>query len=299
MLDQSTNVGARLAKEELQGDNAIGIMMRAKAKGELFNVTQVMGIVGQQNYRGKRLEKTITNRTRCLPYFDRNDPDPAARGFCQHSYWDGLTPAEMFFTHEGGREGLMDTSLKTAETGNLHRRMVKVLENIHVAYDGTVRNTIGTILQFTYGGDGYDPMYLMDVRGISSFIDIKWWVAYLNIQRGWVPKSIVAGEPGNRGTESRQAGKTTDEPPPKPVTKEEPSDPRLQMTSFEYVALVGKLADKLSRSEIPVTVETDSHSVIEVAKMMIAARRTPLVLRRHYPNGYFEDITANEMTPPA
>lgn len=59
-----------------------------------------------------------------------------------------------------GREGLVDTAVKTAETGYLQRRLVKCLEDLVVHYDGSVRNAIGEIVEFTYGGDGLDPVYM-------------------------------------------------------------------------------------------------------------------------------------------
>lgn len=59
-----------------------------------------------------------------------------------------------------GREGLVDTAVKTAETGYLQRRLVKCLEDLVVHYDGSVRNAIGEIVEFIYGGDGLDPVYM-------------------------------------------------------------------------------------------------------------------------------------------
>jgi DNA-directed RNA polymerase beta' subunit len=55
-----------------------------------------------------------------------------------------------------GREGLIDTAVKTAETGYIQRRLVKALEDVMVAYDGTVRNSLGDVVQFVYGEDGMD-----------------------------------------------------------------------------------------------------------------------------------------------
>ena len=63
-----------------------------------------------------------------------------------------------------GREGLVDTAVKTAEAGYLARRLVKALEDLVVRYDQTVRNSSGTIIQFTYGDDGLDPMFMDDKK---------------------------------------------------------------------------------------------------------------------------------------
>lgn len=85
---------------------------------------------------------------------------PAARGFVQNSFYSGLTPTEFFFHTMAGREGLIDTAVKTAETGYLQRRLVKCLEDLVIHYDGTVRNAIGEVVEFSYGGDGLDPVWM-------------------------------------------------------------------------------------------------------------------------------------------
>ncbi|KAL4720875.1 hypothetical protein ACJJTC_009046 [Scirpophaga incertulas] len=82
---------------------------------------------------------------------------PAARGFVENSFYSGLTPTEFFFHTMGGREGLVDTAVKTAETGYLQRRLVKSLEDLVLHYDMTVRNAMGEVVEFCYGADGLDP----------------------------------------------------------------------------------------------------------------------------------------------
>lgn len=54
----------------------------------------------------------------------------------------------------GGREGLIDTAVKTAETGYIQRRLIKAMESVMVHYDGTVRNSVGQLIQLRYGEDG-------------------------------------------------------------------------------------------------------------------------------------------------
>jgi DNA-directed RNA polymerase III subunit RPC1 len=60
----------------------------------------------------------------------------------------------------GGREGLVDTAVKTAETGYMQRRLMKALEDLVLKYDNTVRSSDETIIQFTYGDDGLDPLFM-------------------------------------------------------------------------------------------------------------------------------------------
>jgi DNA-directed RNA polymerase III subunit RPC1 len=104
---------------------------------------------------GSRIPNGFVNRT--LPHFDMNAKDPAAKGFVSNSFYSGLTPTEFFFHTMGGREGLVDTAVKTAETGYMQRRLMKALEDLAVQYDGTVRQSTGSIIQFTYGDDSFDP----------------------------------------------------------------------------------------------------------------------------------------------
>jgi DNA-directed RNA polymerase subunit A' len=86
-----------------------------------------------------------------------------ARGFCSNSYKSGLAPTEFFFHSMGGREGLVDTAVRTSRSGYMQRRLVSALEDLKLTSDGTVRNTVGTVIQFRYGEDGVDPT--RSVRG--------------------------------------------------------------------------------------------------------------------------------------
>uniref|UniRef100_A0A183CNA0 DNA-directed RNA polymerase n=1 Tax=Globodera pallida TaxID=36090 RepID=A0A183CNA0_GLOPA len=97
---------------------------------------------------------------RSLPHFERNDRAPDAKGFVENSFFSGLTPTEFFFHTMGGREGLVDTAVKTAETGYMQRRLVKCLEDLAVNYDNTVRTSTNEVVQFTFGDDGLDPAYM-------------------------------------------------------------------------------------------------------------------------------------------
>ena len=114
----------------------------------------MIACVGQQNVEGKRIPFTFRDRT--LPHFTKHDHGPESRGFVENSYLRGLTPQEFFFHAMGGREGLIDTAVKTSETGYVQRRLVKAMEDVKVQYDGTVRNSLGDVIQFLYGEDGMD-----------------------------------------------------------------------------------------------------------------------------------------------
>ncbi|MCW4051530.1 MAG: DNA-directed RNA polymerase subunit A'', partial [Candidatus Bathyarchaeota archaeon] len=131
------------------------VMTRSGARGSSLNIGQMMGSVGQQSIRGKRIMRGYEDRT--LPHFKENDAAPSARGFVYNCYRDGLTPLEFFFHAMGGREGLVDTAVRTQQSGYMQRRLINALEHLRVEYDGTVRNSNGDIVQFQYGEDGVDP----------------------------------------------------------------------------------------------------------------------------------------------
>jgi len=111
--------------------------------------------VGQQVVSGTRIPEGFVQRT--LPHFPVKSKTPAAKGFVQNSFFSGLTPTEFFFHTMGGREGLVDTAVKTAETGYMQRRLMKALEDLSTQYDLSVRNSSGLVVQFKYGDDGLDP----------------------------------------------------------------------------------------------------------------------------------------------
>jgi len=98
----------------------------------------MISCLGQQQVDGKRVPYGFEDRT--LPHYNKYDDSPHARGFVEHSFISGLTPQELFFHAMGGRIGLIDTAVKTSQTGYIQRRLVKGLEDLKVEYDMTVRN---------------------------------------------------------------------------------------------------------------------------------------------------------------
>ena len=131
------------------------IMARTGARGSSLNVGQMTAALGQQSVRGKRIEKGMKGRA--LSHFPWNDTSPEAKGFVRSNYRDGLSPTEFFFHAMGGREGLVDTAVRTQQSGYMQRRLVNALEHLKVEYDLTVRDPHGHIIQFLYGEDGVDP----------------------------------------------------------------------------------------------------------------------------------------------
>jgi DNA-directed RNA polymerase subunit A' len=167
VLGQARDEAGRVAGKHLGMSNPAVIMAKAGARGSMLNLSQMAGCVGQQAVRGERLARGYWNRT--LPHFEKGDLGAYARGFCSNSYKSGLTPTEFFFHAMGGREGLVDTAVRTSRSGYMQRRLVSALEDLKLTGDGTVRNTIGTVIQFKYGEDGVDPT--RTVRGKAIDLD--------------------------------------------------------------------------------------------------------------------------------
>ena len=191
-LNRVKDIGGRVSKENLKPTNALNIMALSGAKGSPFNIAQITTLIGQQFIGGKRMPQVITNGKRVLPYFEEGELDPEARGFVKNSFVSGLTPAELFFHQAGGREGLMDTALKTADTGALHHRIVKALENVQVALDGSVRNAANQIIQPIYGEDGFNAAELQFVpfgeETVPFFINLDQVVGQINARYGYYPE---------------------------------------------------------------------------------------------------------------
>lgn len=153
---------------ELHRSNTPLTMAVCGSKGSFINISQMIACVGQQAISGNRVPNGFEDRS--LPHFDKHSKDPAARGFVENSFYSGLTPTEFFFHTMGGREGLVDTAVKTAETGYMQRRLVKSLEDLCGHYDLTVRSSTKDIIQFVYGGDGLDPT---NMEGKDQPVDFK------------------------------------------------------------------------------------------------------------------------------
>lgn len=152
--DAAGSIAGKHLASEL--NNSAVIMARSGARGSFLNLTQMTGCVGQQSVRGERIMRGYSDRT--LPHFQAGDLGADARGFVESSYKKGLNPTEFFFHAMGGREGLVDTAVRTSQSGYLQRRLVNALQDLEVKYDGTVRETRDVIVQFQYGEDGIDPM---------------------------------------------------------------------------------------------------------------------------------------------
>ena len=154
ILNKAQEEAGKIGRKSLSSDNRFVTMVNAGSKGNNINIAQMISCLGQQNVDGKRIPYGFSNRT--LPHYSKYDDSPEARGFVENSFIEGLTPQELYFHAMGGREGLIDTAVKTSQTGYIQRRLVKGTEDLKVEYDMTVRNNKSKIIQFNYGTDNME-----------------------------------------------------------------------------------------------------------------------------------------------
>ena len=170
MKDVANNINEEVIKS-LDKNNRIVQMVDSGSKGSAQNITQMVALLSQQLIEGKRVQYTLQDRT--LPHFPRYDDGVESRGFVEHSFVDGLMPAEFFFHAQAGREGLIDTAVKTSDTGYIQRRLMKTMEDQHIEYDGTVRNVTGSIIQYKYGDDGVDTVFVEEQPCNLMFLTLE------------------------------------------------------------------------------------------------------------------------------
>uniref|UniRef100_A0A8C8DSH0 DNA-directed RNA polymerase subunit n=1 Tax=Oryzias sinensis TaxID=183150 RepID=A0A8C8DSH0_9TELE len=135
-------------------DNNLQLMVQSGAKGSTVNTMQISCLLGQIELEGRR--PPLMPSGKFLPCFQPYDPSPGAGGFVSGRFLTGIKPQEFFFHCMAGREGLVDTAVKTSRSGYLQRCIIKHLEGLVVQYDLTVRDSDGSVVQFLYGEDGLD-----------------------------------------------------------------------------------------------------------------------------------------------
>jgi len=174
-LGKARDSAGNIAEEHFDEENPAVMMAKSGARGSMLNLTQMAGCVGQQAVRGERINRGYEDRT--LSHFQKHDLSAAAHGFVENSYTGGLTPREFFFHAMGGREGLVDTAVRTSKSGYLQRRLINALSELETQYDGTVRDTSDTIVQFEFGEDGTSPVKVaageefdVDVEAIADSV---------------------------------------------------------------------------------------------------------------------------------
>ena len=154
LLNSALKKTGKIGLENLDQKNRLTNMVNCGSKGSSTNIAQIVACLGQQNVDGKRIPYGFNGRT--LPHYHKYDDSSQARGFIENSFITGQNPQEYFFHAMAGREGLIDTAVKTSATGYIQRKLMKSMEDLKVDYDYSVRNSSGCIVQFIYGDDSMD-----------------------------------------------------------------------------------------------------------------------------------------------
>lgn len=184
ILNKAMEIAPKLARTSMNNGerNALVVMKKCGAKGSDMNNGQISGFVGQQNIDGKRIPCHLNEGTRALPCFEEGDLRPEAKGFVKSSFLKGLTYYEAWFHAITGRRGIIDTGMKTGETGYAEKKMVQFLVDLKVHYDYSVRGVNNEIYQFVYGGDGMCANKIHFVKDLEYpfFVDLEFLVDMLN-----------------------------------------------------------------------------------------------------------------------
>ncbi len=241
------------------------IMTRTGARGSSLNIGQITACLGQQAVRGKRIFRGY--RERALPHFEPKDPSPKARGFVDSGFRDGLDPIEFFFHAMGGREGLVDTAVRTQQSGYMQRRLINALEFLRVEHDNTVRDSSGNIVEFEYGEDGVDPAK----SDHGKAVNIKGLIERIKI-------IVEEDEPASREFIEEQMKRVEKELTP------------LLASELKSQALENSLSEKAVQQLFPMVVENYEKALVEpgeavgiIAAQSIGEPGTQMTLRTfHY-----------------
>ena len=156
LLQSVTGDITKIAMADLGPNNNLRILVDSGAKGKPDNICGMSAGRGQIVLNYARIKKKVNNRT--FPHYFQNDDRPEARGYLESSLYEGLNPLEFFMDAMTGREGLIDTAIKTADSGYINRRLIKCMEDVAVHYDGTIRNGNNVIIQYIYGDSHLDQV---------------------------------------------------------------------------------------------------------------------------------------------
>lgn len=182
-LIKARDVGMKIAKNNMDKDNNFISTITSGSKGDYFNITQIAGLLGQQNVTGKRIPKTLNRGLRVFPHTPFNntnkDKEYEDLGFIKESFIDGLNPISFFVHAMTGREGITDTANKTSSSGYVQRKIGKTIEDVKVCNDGTVRDLNNNVYMFSYGG-GYDSSKAILVDNKMQFVNVNGIVDKLN-----------------------------------------------------------------------------------------------------------------------
>lgn len=185
-LAGARDAGMAIAQKAMKDDNNFLKSVTSGSKGDAFNIAQITGCLGQQNLNGQRIFPALSDNRRTLPHYPidpreyTDDMRYESQGFIKSCFTKGLNPREWYFHAMTGREGITDTAMKTATSGYIQRRMIKLAEDVQIKYDGTVRNSGNHIIQFAYGDNNLNPLNTVFEKGKAVSLNIKRLADQLN-----------------------------------------------------------------------------------------------------------------------
>lgn len=194
VLTKTKNIGMSISKKIIvenddirssPDNNNFVHLITSGSKGSYFNIAQITTLLGQQSIHGGRMNPQL-DMNRTLVHYPwkklTNVQKYESRGFIKNSFIHGLNPQEFFFHSCSGRQGVIDTSMKTSSTGYQQRKIVKIAEDLCVKYDGTVRDINNKIIQFNYGYNDLDAQKTVMVDDEMQFINVERLATKLNNQ---------------------------------------------------------------------------------------------------------------------
>lgn len=172
IVSKARSKAGKIIRSVIPPSSSALIMAKTGARGTSLNIDQMVATVGQQSVRRERIKRGFDGRV--LSFFMKGDSSIIAKGFVYNSFIKGLDPIEFFFHAAGGRDGLVDTAVRTQQSGYMQRRLINALESLYIEYDGTVRIAEDKkIIQFQYGEDGIDPSKTYHGKPINFEILIR------------------------------------------------------------------------------------------------------------------------------
>jgi DNA-directed RNA polymerase II subunit RPB1 len=130
-------------------------MVEGKAKGNEMNLVQISALLGQQIHGGRMM-----NSNSMYSASEKEFYNVETQGMVEHNFTEGLSPANYFAHSIGGRAGVVDTAVKTAENGYLTRKLDKATESLSTFADSTTRTANGSIVEWNFGDDNFNPQFV-------------------------------------------------------------------------------------------------------------------------------------------
>jgi DNA-directed RNA polymerase beta' subunit len=185
-LSKAKDMGMQIARDALKPTNNFITSIKSGAKGDFFNICQVVGLVAQQNLGASRIQPALSRNKRSLPHYHFDGLTDLERyesqGFIKNSFLKGLNPREFFFHSMSGRLGVVNTAVSTASSGYNQRKLIKIMEDLKAHNDGTVRDIQNNIIQFAYGNNGLDPTKTPIINGTPRPFNIERITNKLNLE---------------------------------------------------------------------------------------------------------------------